>query len=364
MVLEAWKLDFLAREQDGAKREYWAEQLTKLYDPSQVAKSLLSGVTTNPPLSMQVIKEQASRYQVALTAIKAQGLGQAEGFYSLYSGIIQEGAAMFRPVYDASAGQRGYLSGQVDNRDYHDLEKMLAMALRLRRLAPNVMVKMPATREGIHGIEILSAMGIPTNATLTFSLSQLLAVAEAVKRGLESARRNGVDLSRFRSVVTFMLGRTEDCQDLKAEAEQRGETLGEEERRWAGLAVFKKAYRLFKERGYESKLLAASMRKGPDQRGKAHVWHIEKLLGADIVLTIFPDILEAFLRAYDGETLLRGIDQEPPALILEKLLRYDFFHKIYDEDGLAPEAWPDFGPVVETTLVFNQAALDMEALVR
>jgi transaldolase len=320
----------------------WAGKLDAL-------KPLFSGVTTNPPLSWQVLQERPEHFRKRIAEIKAQDLPRGEKFFRLYASIIAEGAAGLG---------RGFLSGQVDNRDSRDTGAMLAFALRLRALAPNIMVKMPATAEGIAGIERLSALGIPTNATLTFSLSQVLAVAEAVKRGLAEARKNGVDLAGFRSVVTLMLGRLEDSRAFKAEAEAKGESLSEEERRWAGLAAFKKALRLFQERGYESKLLAASMRKGP---GTA-IWHLEKLAGAPVVLTVFPDILEAFLNGYAGAAMESRISEEVPAPILEKLLRYETFRKAYHEDGLGPEGWPDFGPVAECAQAFDQAAVDMESL--
>lgn len=137
---------------------------------------------------------------------------------------------------------------------------MVKQGIELHATCPNVMVKMPATEAGIDGIRVLSSLGISTNATLGFTVSQIMATARAAREGLSLAREKGVDLSRTRSMATLMLGRMEDAPAFGEQALAAGITLSESDRRWAGVAVARKAYRLLQEQQMETKLLLASMR--------------------------------------------------------------------------------------------------------
>ncbi len=188
-------------------------------------------------------------------------------------------------------------------------------------------------------------------------------MAEAVRAGLKKARAAGVDLSRFRSVITMMLGRMEDAADFQSQAQGLGISLSDEDKRWAGVAVFKKAYEILEKRGYESKLLAASMRLGPQVNGKPKIWHLSKLAGAGAVFTIFPNIMEAFLREYDDTPLENVMSDALPAETLARLMKIPYFRQVYDENGLAPDDFLSFGAVQETAKAFIQAAEDMQAMV-
>jgi transaldolase len=217
------------------------------------------------------------------------------------------------------------------------------------------MVKMPGTAEGIEGVRILTAEGIPTNVTLGFTVSQLVAVGEAAQAGLAEARARGADLRHWRSCAVMMLGRYEDAPPMKAQAAAQGMTLSEADIRWAGIAIFRKAHRLFRERGYPSTLMAASMRLGPIVDGVQRVWHLDKLAGADAVLTVFPNIFETFLHAYAGEALPSQIDDPVPDDVLERLLRLPYFASAYDGHGIAPRDWADHPALQATAASFSEA---------
>jgi len=138
---------------------------------------------------------------------------------------------------------------------------MLAQALEIHAVNPNVMVKVPGTAQGYEVIEELTARGIATNNTLTFVLSQLLDCAKSVMRGLEKAKANGVDLSKWRSVITHMEARYGDLGGLREAGAEVGVEVTEGDVRLAELAIFKKAYRTLKERNYQSKMLSCSLRR-------------------------------------------------------------------------------------------------------
>ena len=104
---------------------------------------------------------------------------------------------MYLPLFEASGYKEGYLSGQVDPRSVFDAEAMTRQAEELAVINPNVMIKVPGSKEGYGVIEYLTSKGISTNNTLTFVLPQLVDCARSVKRGLEKAKANGVDLSQM-----------------------------------------------------------------------------------------------------------------------------------------------------------------------
>jgi len=363
LIYPKWIEETAARVQDPAQRAVLVAQLRRLHDPANPRANVIVGVTTNPPLSLQAIQKDQPRWDAWVDAqVRANPqITKQELFWKTYMEVVGLGATEFQGVFESSGYKLGYLSGQVDPRVLEDTDEMVRQGMMLNRAYRNVMVKMPGTKQGIDGIRRLTAMGIPTNATLTFVLPQLIAVAEAVKAGLAEARAKGVDLSKWRSVCTMMLGRFEDAKEFKRQAAALGIELTESDLRWAGTAVFKKAYRLYKERGYESKMLAASMRPGPTVGGRLQVRHVEALAGGDVVLTIFPNIFEALLFNYKPEEIHSHIDEEVPADVLEKLLKVPYFAQGYDERGIAPEDFRTHPAVVETATSFAQATIDLES---
>lgn len=128
---------------------------------------------------------------------------------------------MYLGVFKKSNHKYGYISAQVDPREIYNEQKMLEQAKELTSIGPNVMVKIPGSKEGYKVIKVLTSMGIPTNNTLAFTIPQFLTCAEAVKEGVEIARKNGVDLSRWRSVITDMAARYGDLGGLGKKLKRR-----------------------------------------------------------------------------------------------------------------------------------------------
>ena len=196
-----------AGDQDNLKRQF-----KRMYDTDDPAGQLFRGVTTNPPLSLAAFKDDPPRWRRWHYRLMADhGDLDTEGlFWLLYKEVVKRGSDMFLPLFEASGYKEGFLSGQVDPRSAFDGDAMLAQALEIHAVNPNVMVKVPGTAEGYGVIEELTSRGIATNNTLTFVLPQLMDCAKSVKRGLEKAKANGVDLSKWRSVITHMEARYGD----------------------------------------------------------------------------------------------------------------------------------------------------------
>ena len=327
------------------------------------ADSLLQGSTTNQPLTWQVIERDPAPWAAWLQAQrKAEPeLDANEAMWRLFIEVAARGADRLAPIHEGSGYRRGYICCQVDPRQLTDLEAMLAQARRIHGTRPNLMVKMPGSKEGIEGVRILTSEGIPTNVTLGFTVPQLVAVGEAAKAGLAEAQERGTDLRHWRSCAVMMLGRYEDAPPMRAQAQEVGLELSDADLRWAGIAIFRKAHRIFQERAYPSKLMAASMRLGPTVDGVTRVWHLEKLAGATAVLTVFPNVFEAFFDAYGNLPLEPQIDEPVPEEVLERLLRIPYFAEAYGEKGIAPEDFATHPATQATANSFSEAMAKVEA---
>ncbi|MDI7260020.1 MAG: transaldolase family protein [Thermodesulfobacteriota bacterium] len=360
LIYSSWA-EGLLKKVPPQRMEEVREQLNRLYDPEHPEKTLFRGVTTNPPLSLNVIKtREAYVAQIVDGLIEKNPCVDREAlFWLTYKEIVRRGAEMYLGVFERSRYRYGYLSGQVDPRNLTDKEKMISQALELASLSPNVMIKVPGSREGYEVIKILTSKGISTNNTLTFVLPQLMACAKAVREGVEMAKQNGVDLTRWRSVITHMTARYGDLGDLRKEAESMEIDLSEADVRWAEIAIFKKAYWLLKERNYPSKMLLCSMRISPEQDGKKHCWHLEKLAGGDIVFTCPPSFIEGVFEYLDGIEFRPQIDEEVPRAVLERLLRIPYFEKAYDENGLMPDEFNAHPALIVTAKEFSKTTEEM-----
>jgi transaldolase len=350
-----------AGDQDNLKRQF-----KRMYDGDAPIGQLFRGVTTNPPLSLAAIKDDPPRWEKVAQKVLADNKGlDTEGlFWLLYKQVVKQGSDMFLPLFEASGYKEGFLSGQVDPRSAFDGEAMLAQALEIHAVNPNVMVKVPGTAEGYPVIEELTSRGIATNNTLTFVLSQLLDCAKSVMRGLEKAKANGVDLSKWRSVITHMEARYGDLGGLREAGAEKGIELTEGDVRLAELAIFKKAYRTLKERDYQSKMLSCSLRLGPTVNGKQQIWHLEEKAGASCVVTCPPSLIDEVINFPHPEDIKfeeNRIAVDPPKEVMDKLMRIPYFSRAYDEDGYTRAEYNTHPALVRTHEAFSKATNEMVA---
>jgi transaldolase len=362
LVYENWKRDVLAGAPEN-KRAEWQDQLNRLFNVDTVeamGTMGFGGVTTNPPLSLQAIQNDPDFWAGEIRRIADENAGESVEvvYWKVYLEVARRSAEMIRPVYDRSKGRYGHVSGQVDPRFVTNYDLMLRQGLELAALAPNLMVKIPGSAEGYRVIEELTALGISTNNTTSFTVPQYVACMDAVSRGLDRARAAGIDLARWRSVITHMSARLGNIGDLKSQADLRGIALTPEEIVLGELAVLKRAYRYGKERGHPSKMLQCSMRvtdEGPG--GKAASWHIQKLAGGDFVYTCPPGYIAQLMQAEDRMDPFdpKAIDEDAPAALIEKLRRLPYFRQAYDFDGMQPEEFSQFGAFVATAGEFAAA---------
>ncbi len=360
LVYASWRDKVLAGAPEEKTAE-WAAQLDRLLDPdsvSQTGEMGFRGVTTNPPLSLQALQDDPERWAARIREIAGEvQLPTVEKVYwTLYLEIVRKGADLILSVWEKSGGKYGYVSGQVDPRYVTDFSRMLAQGLELAEQGKNVMVKIPGSKEGYDVIEELTARGISTNNTTSFTVSQYVACMSAVSRGLERAKANGVDLSQWRSVITHMSARLGNIGDLKAEADARGIDLTPEEITLGEMAVLKRAYRYGKEIGHPSKMLQCSMRVSDDGE-TASSWHIEKIAGSDMVYTCPPGYIAQLMAAEDRLSAFDAgaIDEDASPELIEKLRKIPYFRKAYDFNGMTPQEFSSFGAFAATATEFAAA---------
>jgi transaldolase len=312
------------------------------------------GATCNPVIVLGVLKKEMSLWKDRIASLIDERSTATEDQISwqLVREISVKAAGLLRPAFEAHRGKNGRLSIQTDPRLFRDSKAIVEQAEEFNRLAPNMIVKIPVTRAGIPAIEEATYRGISINATVSFTLPQCIAVAEAVERGLKRREREGKDISAMGPVCTIMVGRLDDW--LKVVMEKENIAIDPGYLEWAGVAVFKKAYQIFRQRGYRIRLLSAAFRN--------HM-HWSELIGGAIVISP-PYSWQVRFNASDIEVSPR-IDNPVDQRIVEELSKkFTDFRRAYHEKGLSVEEFDAFGPSRRTLRQFIAACHDLDALVR
>lgn len=335
------------------RRARWQGQLARLFDPDEPRRSLIAGATTNPRLLTNVLFEMADCWPEYIhRRVNAQpGLGAEELYRRLYRALVAASAGELAAMWEQTGGRYGWVSGQLDPRLMQRPEAMLQQGLELAELAPNVMVKVPGNRPGYEVIEELTARGISTNNTFAYSVPQFLACVRAVDNGRRRARAAGLHVRPWRSVITHMIGRFGGQGDLLQQAADRGVRLSKADVRWAELLVFKRIHQIVRDNRPPTKMLLSSMQlDDASEISGAVCWHLQKTAGAEVVYTCTRPLIEG-LMARESELPSfdpKAIDEQPPAWIINKLLKLPEFRAAYEPDGIEPDGFDQLGAFVHT----------------
>src|SRR5712671_2981161 len=176
------------------------------------------GATCNPVIALAALKADMATWKPRIAELIREMPSATEDQigWKLVEELSVRAAELLRPAFEKHGGRNGRLSIQTDPRNFRNSEALLEQTVRFSQLAPNMIVKIPATRAGIPAIEEATYRGISVNATVSFTLPQALAVAEAVERGLHRREREGLDISRMGPVCTIMVGRLDDWMKVIA----------------------------------------------------------------------------------------------------------------------------------------------------
>jgi transaldolase len=227
---------------DDLSRERLASgSLQKLIDEKNVV-----GVTTNPSIFQAAITS-GSDYDAKIAELAAQGAGVEETIFEITTTDVADACDLFAPIAAATNGVDGRVSIEVDPRLAWDTAGTIAEAKNLYKKVDkdNVLIKIPATLEGLEAITATLGEGISVNVTLIFSLDRYRAVINAFQSGLELARENGHDLSTIHSVASFFVSRVD------SEIDKRLDALGTDEAKAlkgkAGVANARLAYQVYEQ---------------------------------------------------------------------------------------------------------------------
>jgi transaldolase len=364
LVFKSWVKDMVAAAPQ-EKKASLDEQLNRIYVLDDPAQSLVRGCTTNPPLSLTAVKNDPALWNEWIDDLIASnpGLELNEYFWLTYKEVIRRGAEMMMPIWEASGGRFGYISGQLDPRLLTDVDKMVETAQEIRAIAPNLMIKVPASTEGVEVVRILTSMAIPTNVTTCFTIPQIWAVANAAAAGVEIAKEKGIVMDNWRAVITMMIGRLTENPALEQQAQRRGIQLTWADKHWLGIYIFRKAFHLLKDNALPSKMLACSMRYGPLVGGKNHFWDIEKIAG-DIVYTMPPYVLKPLFQkcgelTFDEEILYEDVPYE----VIDKMSKIPYVLQSWDENGMEIDQFNSHPATIATAEIFSKASLGLEQYV-
>jgi transaldolase len=312
------------------------------------------GATCNPVIALAALRSDLPRWQRRISeyAVEHPAASQSEIGWAMVKELSIEAAELLMDAFTQHAGRNGRLSVQTDPRLYRDLDGLVAQAVEFDALAPNTIVKIPATQIGIRAMEEATYRGVSINATVSFTVPQALAVAEAIERGLQRRESEGLDIAAMGPVCTIMVGRLDDW--MRAVAKRDSIVVDPGIFEWAGVAVFKRAYRLFQERGFRTRLLSAAFRN--------HM-HWSQLVGGEVVISP-PFEWQVRLNASGIEPLPR-IDEPVAQAVVDALYeKLPDFRRAYDVDGMTPAEFLDYGATRKTLRQFLGACADLEALVR
>jgi transaldolase len=312
------------------------------------------GATCNPVIAVQVLKQEMAFWRPRLQALVSELPRATEDQigWRVVEEMSVRAAGLLRHVFERDRGRNGRLSIQTDPRLFRDTPALVDQAVRFSQLAPNMIVKIPVTSAGIPAIEEATYRGVSINATVSFTLPQCVAVAEAVERGLSRRQKEGKPIEDMGPVCTIMVGRLDDW--LKVVAEKEGISVDPGCLEWAGVAVFKKTYQLFRQRGYRLRLLSAAFRN--------HM-HWSELVGGDVVVSPPFPWQTRFNRS--GIAPVPRMDRPVDPRLLEPLQScFADFRRASEEGGLSTAEFDSFGPTRRTLRQFLSASSDLAAMVR
>jgi transaldolase len=333
--------------------EWWNDSC----DPEHLAEAVAqgaTGATSNPVIVETVVSSNQERWLPAVRQLAAHepSASAEEVTWQLIHEMGRQSAEILRPEFEASEGARGYLSLQVNPENSEDEKAMFEQACQLAGLADNVAIKVPSTPPGLAVAERLVARGISVNTTVSFSVAQAVAAAEAIDRGLAAYAEAGNDPSTLHPYVTIMVGRVGDY--LRRVAEARGiDAVDDELYIMSGVWVFRRAARIFQERGFGSTLLAAAYR---------HELQWSQIIGPNVLQSIPYGYWTKFQNAdcTVRETIHDGEDNEQVQALRELLPEYDLVYRV---DGMTSNEFEGFEATQVTVKQFREGYRNLVKLV-
>ena len=311
------------------------------------------GATCNPVIVVNVLKSEMAEWRDTILGLIDEHADETEDEigWRLVELMSTKAAKILMPAFEKHNGKNGRLAIQTDPRFFRDSDRIVEQAVYFSRLAPNITVKIPVTRAGVAAMEEATYRGVSVTATVCFTAPQCIAAAEAVQRGLERRKSEGKEVEMMGPVCALMVGRLDDWLKLVADRDDIVVDPGVLD--WAGVAVFKKTYRIFKERNYPLRLLSAAFRN--------HL-HWSELIGGDCVVSATYGWQKRF-NASDVAVQNRMDDPVDPH-ILDQLSKFEDFTRANDERDLKPDEFDTFGATRRTLRQFVEGCCELSSVIR
>jgi transaldolase len=326
-------------------------------DPRELGSALTwgaVGATCNPVIALTALKADAAtwRSRIAEYSSANPDSTDSEVGWAMVRELSVRAAELLEPAFAEHRGINGRLSVQTDPRLHRDTQALVEQAVEFSNLAPNIIVKLPVTAAGVAAIEEATYRGVSINATVSFTVPQTIAVAEAVEKGLARRTAEGLDSSTMGPVCTIMVGRLDDW--MKVVGEKAGLAIDPGYYEWAGVAAFKRAYEIYSERGYRTRLLSAAFRN--------HM-HWSQFVGGDVVISP-PFAWQARINASGIEAADRIHDPVPAHIVTALYENLPDFRRAYDPDAMTPDEFLSYGATARTLRQFLIATNELEMFVR
>jgi transaldolase len=333
--------------------EYWNDSCSQEELTYAISHGAV-GATSNPTIVHTVLKNELHRWRDRIHALIQENptWSETEITWKLFEEMATYGAGFLVPVFEKHKGKKGRLSIQTNPAFYRNTDALIEQAIHFNGLAPNMIVKIPVTSAGVKAIEEATYRGVSINATVSFSVPQAIAVATAVERGLNRRVAQGQSIEEVAPVCTIMVGRTDDW--MKVLVKRDAVEIDPSHLNWAGIACTKKAYAIYKERGYRAKLLAAAYR---------HLGHWSEFIGGDLIVSL-PYEWQLKVNTSEIEVRERMGTSVDSRIVDEMYEKIPDFRRAYDEDGMVVDEFDDYGATVRTLRGFITSVHDLMAEVR
>lgn len=329
---------YFVRVQKSTPTRFWINNVTRGQAQAAIDHGAV-GCTQNPSYAWKILDGSEDSAYADELARKAVGSFEADGdaLMWLQRELVRNIAEAFLPMYESSSGANGYVSIQGDP-FIEDGDSIVAFARHNREAGPNVMAKIPATKGGLEAIEILARERVPLNATECMTVRQVIDVCETYER----ATRGLADPAPL--VFSLITGIFDEY--LQQTVAARAIDVDPDALWQAGIAVAKKTAALVKDRGYRAGFVSG---------GARALHHFTEMVGADANITINWTGTADRLIEQNPPVVQRFLQPTPYAVEDELLEKLEDFRKAYLLDGIEPEDYADFGPVVLFRSSFEKA---------
>jgi transaldolase len=280
------------------------------------------GVTTNPIVMSALFRDEPDMVLPVIEDVISSGMElktETEILWETMRRISDIKGKKLEAVFDASGGKLGRFTLQTSPAFFRDSHKLIDNAMALSDSKPDLQVKLPVTKAGIAAMEECAYRGLNVTATMAFSVTGAVETAAAIERGLSRREAEGFSTDAIMPYCALFLGRLDDY--IKECAAETGVVLPGNAHTYAGVAVFKKAYRIVKERNFRTRLFVGAFR---------DIKHWSEIIGADCSMTMPRARMDEYNES-DVEVVSR-IDEPVDEGILSELLAVLQFREAYNTE--------------------------------